>query len=1073
MSGPSHRIDPRPGEVLDRGRSLRFRFGGREYRGCAGDTIASALAAAGVSLFSRSFKYHRPRGLLCCAGHCPNCLVQVDSEPNVRACTRPLEEDMAVWPQNVWPSLKLDLMALTERLSRFLPAGFYYKTFIRPKRLWPLYDRVLRTAAGLGTVDERTPEGEYDKRYLHADVVVAGGGPAGLSAALAARESGARVLLLDENPAVGGHLRYSGRTPRAELDAAGERLDQAGVEVLTGTSATGWYQDHWLSAARGQRLFKIRARAVVVATGSHEIPPLFDGNDRPGVMLGTAAQRLLRLYGVAPGRRAVVVTAGDGGWEVAADLLAAGVEVAAVADERPGAEPPGAADLAASGTEVLSGYTIGEARGRRRVREAVLVPVSGAGDGRRVRCDLVAVSNGRQPSAELAWMAGAGSRYDEDHAEMRVVDLPEGVFLAGRVAGLQGPVEAEEEHGRRAGAAAADHALGAETAEAAEAGQALGAGRPEATESGQALGTGRPEAAGTTEAAGAGLGLGDDPQAAGSHSLGAGTAEAAGAAHAPGDDPAVTGDSPGEPHAAAAAHALGAGTPEAGQAPEAVAARPLAADPADAATDPPGADPSRSSALVSAPACAGGKRFVCLCEDVTDTDVETSLAEGYDHLELLKRYTTIGMGPCQGRMCNLHGIRLCAAGTGRSVQETGRTTARPPVTPLSLGTLAGQKMEPVQVSAMHDWHLAHGARLMTAGTWLRPERYGDPAEEVAAVRNGVGLIDVSPLGKLRLTGPGVPDLLERLYVNSWRDLRRGRVRYGMMCNDEGVILDDGVCARLADDDWYVSTTSTGAAGALEWVEWWRQSGWGDGVHVTDLTEARAAVNLAGPASREVLQKLTSRDLSKAKFPYMRARRTRIAGLSCLVLRIGFTGELSYEIHGPSGGGQYLWEALMEAGAEHGIRPFGVEAQRILRLEKGHLIVGQDTDALSDAISADSAWAVKLEKKDFLGKRALTRVAETGSKQRLVGFRMTRDDAAVEEGLQIVTRRSRRGFDIIGWITSCRRSPTLGGTIGLCWLPADIAAEEGASFSVYAGGRLEEGRVHHGAFYDPGGERLRG
>ena len=982
MSGPSHRIDPRPGEVLDRGRSVRFRFDGRDYSGCAGDTIASALAAAGVTVFSRSFKYHRPRGLLCCAGHCPNCLVQVGSEPNVRACLQPLEEGMEVRPQNAWPSLKLDLMALTGLVSRFLPAGFYYKTFIRPRRLWPLYDRVLRTAAGLGAVDEQTPEGEHDKQYLHADVVVAGGGPAGRSAALAARESGARVLLLDENPALGGHLRYSGRTPRGDLDNAGERLERAGVEVLTGASVTGWYQDHWLSAARGHRLFKIRARAVVVATGCHEIPPLFDGNDRPGVMLGTGVQRLLRLHGVSPGRRAVVVTAGDSGWEVAADLLAAGVEVAAVADERPGVEPPAAAGLAASGAEVLTGYTIGAARGRRRVREVLLAPVSGTGSKRRVRCDLVAVSTGRQPSAELAWMAGARSRYDEDHAEMRVVDLPEGVFLAGRVAGLQGPLEAEEEHGRRAGSAAAAHALGADSAEAGEAGQA------------------------------------------------------------PGGDP------------------------------EAAAPHPSAADPAGDLADSPGPEPSRSSALVSAPAGAGGKRFVCLCEDVTDTDVDTSLAEGYDHLELLKRYTTIGMGPCQGRMCNLHGIRLCAAGTGRSVQETGRTTARPPVTPLSLGTLAGQKMEPVQVSAMHDWHVARGARLMTAGAWLRPERYGDPAEEVAAVRNAVGLIDVSPLGKLRLTGPGVPDLLERLYVNTWRDLRRGRVRYGMMCNDEGVVLDDGVCARLADDDWYVSTTSTGAAGALEWVEWWRQSGWGDGVHVTDLTEARAAVNLAGPASREVLQKLTSRDLSKAKFPYMRARRARIAGLSCLVLRIGFTGELSYEIHGPAGGGQYLWEALMEAGADHGIRPFGIEAQRILRLEKGHLIVGQDTDALSDAISADSGWAVKLEKDDFLGKRALTRVAETGPKQRLVGFRMTRDDAAVEEGLQIVTRRSGGGFDIIGWITSCRRSPTLGGIIGLCWLPADLAGEEGTSFSVYAGGRLEEGRVHHGAFYDPAGERLR-
>ena len=406
----------------------------------------------------------------------------------------------------------------------------------------------------------------------------------------------------------------------------------------------------------------------------------------------------------------MVVTAHDGGWEVAADLLAAGVQVAAVADERPGAEPPGAAEVAASGAEVLTGYTIGAARGRKRVRAAVLVPVSGSGFEApgalrsRRRQHRAAALGGARLDGRSRQPLRRGARRDAG-----------GGPAGGGVPGGAGrrparPVEAEEEHGRRSGADAAAHALGAET-----------------------------------------------PEAIAAHALGADTATAG---NAPGD----------HPQPVAAAHAQGAGTAEAGQSPEAGAARPLAADPAEARAlgadpaeaeaAPPGETPSRSSALVSAPACGGGKRFVCLCEDVTDADVDTSLAEGYDHLELLKRYTTIGMGPCQGRMCNLHGIRLCAAGTGRSVQETGRTTARPPVTPLSLGTLAGQKMEPVQVSAMHDWHLARGARMMTAGTWLRPERYGDPVEEVAAVRNSVGLIDVSPLGKLRLTGPGVPDLLE-------------------------------------------------------------------------------------------------------------------------------------------------------------------------------------------------------------------------------------------------------------------------------------------------------------------------
>jgi sarcosine oxidase subunit alpha len=383
-------------------------------------------------------------------------------------------------------------------------------------------------------------------------------------------------------------------------------------------------------------------------------------------------------------------------------------------------------------------------------------------------------------------------------------------------------------------------------------------------------------------------------------------------------------------------------------------------------------------------------------------------------------------------------------------------------------------MEPVQLSAVHPWHVDAGARMMVAGPWMRPEHYGDPTEEVRAVRETVGLIDVSPLGKLKLTGPGVATMLERLYVNQWQDLGRGRVRYGIMCNDEGVILDDGVCARLSDNEWYVSTTSTGASGAFEWMEWWRQSGWGEGVHITDLTETHAAFNLTGPLARHVLQPLTSRDLSHRKFPYMRARRTQVAGVECLLLRIGFTGELGYEIHCPAGYGPYLWETLVEAGAAHGLRPFGVEAQRILRLEKAHFIVGQDTDALTDPLSADAPWAVHLDKEeDFLGRRALNRISEEGPKQRLVGFRTGRRADRIIEGLQIVQQNDRGAPTIIGWISSCRYSPTLQETLGLCWLPAELAAQEGATFHIHVEGQLEQATVHHGPFYDPEGKRVRG
>ncbi len=994
----SQRLAPQPSEIIDRSQTFSITFDGRAYPAHPGDTVASALAAGGVRVFSRSFKYHRPRGLLCCAGQCPNCLVQVGDEPNVRACTRPAEPGLAVSHQNAWPSLDADLMSLIELGDRFLPAGFYYKTFIHPRALWPVYETFLRHVAGLGVLNMQSPAisgtaaqpgaahgaagDDHAKQFRFAEVVVAGGGPAGLSAALAAAERGAQVLLCDENPQLGGHLRFSHAPgPLSELRAA--VAQQPNLTVLTECMVLGWYEDNWLAAQQRGHLIKIRARSLVVATGAYEQPLVFDHNDVPGVMLAGAAQRLLKLYGVLPGRRALIVTANDDGWAVAADLLAAGANVAAIVDER-------AREACTSPLrETLSGqapvfwqHTLATAHGSSWVTGGRVIPVTGAPEaggqglaaGQSLACDLILISVAWAPAAELAYQAGAKLVFDETRGELRANEIPPGVYLAGRAAGTHA-VPTQVAEGRLAGANAAAF---------------VGHGAP-AEESAMAA---------------------------------------------------------------------------------------LSAQKA--------AEPLRTSQRVTpAPpqvrvVPAQQKRIVCYCEDVTEKDILTSVAEGFNSLELLKRYSTVTMGPCQGKMCSVNSVHLCARANGWSVPATGLTTQRPPTTPVALRTLAGLHMEPVQVSPLHEWHVAHHARLTIAGLWLRAERYGDPALEVRAVRQAVGAIDVGTLGKLRLTGPGVPALLDRLYINQFQKLGVGRVRYGVMCNDEGVVLDDGVCAHVGPQEWYLTTTSSGASAIFEWIQWWAQSGWGEGVHITDQTETYAAINLAGPQSRAVLAQLTTLDVSNEAFPYMHVRDAEVAGVPCRLMRIGFTGELSYEIHTPAGYAQHLWDALMAAGQSQGIVPFGLEAQRVLRLEKGHIIVSQDTDAATDPIAADMAWAVKLEKPDFLGRRSLARVSKEGPKQKLVGFKLAPPRVAgaapivPEEGLQIVAAGADGRLAIIGWVTSARFSPTLNESIGLCWLPAPLAAQAGASFSIRLlnGTGLAEARVHHGPFYDPDGLRLR-
>ncbi len=938
---------------------VTFTFEGRTVTAREGQTIAAALYAAGVRVFSRSFKYHRPRGLFCVSGDCPNCLMRVDGRPNVRTCTEPARQGQVVRGQNAWPSLEFDLLRVFDRLSAFLPVGFYYRRFHRPRWLWPVFERVVRHLAGLGRIDvDSVPDLAAEVEHVQTEVCVVGGGSAGMAAAAAAAEAGASVLLLERQPVLGGRLLEAWDSP-----PLGEKIASLTamprVRILCGTHAFGLYEGNLAAAVREKTFLKVRAGQVIVCTGSRERPFVFPNNDLPGIMSLRGVRRLATLYGVPVGGRTVVLTDNDEGVLYAGSRGHLGIEVVALIDRRPSPGLRGSEAFAQfPGLKLSRGVILG-ARGSKHL-EAVRVARQNE-DGtidraseQEIACDLLCMAGEPVPANEL--LLQAGMRFRCEGGRWRPDSNVPGLWAAG---GAAGTFRHPGQEGLLRGA---------------EAAAALGYVSP-------ALGRYRAEW----------------------ESL-----------------PAVT--------------------------------------------------PSPSP---QPPECEG-KCFVCLCEDVTAKDIAQAVAEGFDHIETLKRYTTVGMGPCQGKMCGSNFSAACARLTGRDVGAVGTTTARPPAAPVELAVLAAERRHhPVRRTPMHHWHQAHGARWIDAGQWKRPDSYGDPAAEVRAVRTGAGLIDVSTLGKIEVIGPDAAELLERVYINEWADLRPGRARYGVMCTEEGIVFDDGVGARLAAEHFYLTATTGNAEGVFQWLELWRAT-WRLNAVVLNRTSAFAAMNLAGPRAREILTRLTSLDLSSAAFPYLALREGEVAGVPCRLLRIGFVGELGYEIHCPSSHGLHLWEALLAAGADAGLRPFGVEAQRVLRLEKGHLIVGQDTDALSSPLGAGLERMVRFGKPLFHGREALLRLKDLGPRGRLVGFhvpdgaapRADNDWARQLEGCQVV-----EGGRSVGRVTSARYSPTLEKYVGLAWVPEPRAAAEG-QFLICCNGTDLTASVAPVPFYDPEGKRLR-
>jgi len=987
------------GGRVSRDRVVHFSFNGRPYQGLAGDTLASALLASDVHLVARSWKYHRPRGIVAAGVEEPNALVQLFEGaytiPNARMTEVELVEGLVATSVNAAPGVGFDLRAVQGWFSRLIPAGFYYKTFMASHRTWHFFEKHIRRASGLGEAPTVADPDRYEKRYAHCDVLVVGTGIAGLCAALEAAQSGARVMLCDEQSEMGGWLLSSGEP--VDGIAASAWVAQAitrlralhEVTLLPRTTAFGYHDGDFLTLAerradhlpRGgsppfrERLWKVRARQVVLATGAHERPLVFANNDLPGVMLASAVTTYIRRYAVLPGRRALVFTSNDAAYESAIALQEAGASVQVVDARR---EPSGSwTDRArALGIAIHASQVVIEARGGRHLEAARVQQLDERGrlqgGVREWSCDLLAMSGGFSPVIHLQSQAGSRPVWDEALAAM----------LPGE------PAQSE----RSAGACA-----GARDLHAAAAG-------------GQAAGRAAVLAAGFS--------------------------------------------APESPLPSVAARDAGT-VRELWQVPH-----------------PSG--PQRAP-----------KQFVDFQNDVTAADLLLAVREGYESIEHVKRYTALGFGTDQGKTSNINGMGIVARAVSRPVAEVGTTTFRPNYTPVTFGLLAGLELgdafDPVRVTPMHAWHVQRGAKFEDVGQWKRAWYFPEGGEdlhaavrrEVLAVRNGVGMLDASTLGKIDVQGPDAAALLNWVYCNAWSKLEVGRCRYGLMLDENGMVFDDGVTVRLGEHHFLTHTTTGGAARVLAWMERWLQTEWPQlKVYLTSVTDHWATTALAGPKSRAVLPKVCADvDFDDTAFPFMSYREGTVAGVPARIMRISFSGERAYEVNVPAPHGLRVWEALYEAGREFGITPYGTETMHVLRAEKGFIIVGQDTDGSVTPVDLGMETMVA-KTKDCIGKRSLARSEmRRPDRKQLVGLLPDDPRFALPEGAQVLAGEpAPPPAAMAGHVTSSYLSPTLERSIALALVAGGLQRMGQRVHVAMRDGRTTTATITSPVFYDPKAER---
>ena len=964
----SERLEKRHGEWIDRTRTIHFQFEGESYTGFAGDTISSALWANGVHVLGRSFKYHRPRGIFGFADIDCNAMVESDSSTNTRADLTPIEEGMSVRAVNTLGNLKKDRLRFLDYFGAFTPVGFYYKAFHTPKRLFPFYENQIRKIAGLGKVDTGKPMKTVIKDYGFCDILIIGAGPAGLSAAIESAASGAKVLIIDENPHPGGTLSYRYKNQGPEIELLNQLLEKVNacnnIQLQSSTLASGYYADHWICLTNKERMTKLRARAVIVASGCYEQPAVFHNNDLPGAMLASAALRLINHYSVKPFRNVVILAANADGYRCALDFHEVGVRVVSLIDLRhEGEQSELDRQVKGLGITVYRGHFIYEAiAGRMKdsvqgvvLREFDADIIATPGAEIKLSCDGIAMSVGWTPADGILRQGNTRMEYNTSLEQFLPVECAKGMFAAGRVKGIYA-LEDQLEDGRCAGS---------------EASAFIGLTEPSKSK--------RPRRE-------------ESPQ---SHPY------------------------------------------------------PIADHPK-------------------------GKNFIDLDEDVQLKDIVNSIKEGYDRPELLKRYSTLGMGPSQGKHSNLLALRMVARMRGETMMGKQITTARPFTSPISMGHLAGRIFTPQRRTALHDRHEALRAKFMHAGNWLRPEYYTIDGlsrsqcieAEVQNVRERIGIVDQGTLGKIEISGPDVVTLLEQVYTGRFAKLKIGMTRYGLMCDESGVIIDDGVISRLAEDRYYISTTSSGSDPIYQTLQRLVIE-WGLEVTLVNATSTYCAMNLAGPHASKVLQPLTDVNLDGDAFPYLGIREGSVANVPARLSRVGFVGELGYEIHLPADGAIAAWDAIMKAGQDYGICPFGVEAQRMLRLEKGHIIVSQDTDGLTQPFEAGMKWAVKMDKPFFIGQRSLSIIEKKKRERVLVGFALPENYQSPEpKECNLVIKNG----EMKGRITSIGFSPTLGRLIGLAYTdPEDSDVGSLLRIKLDDGSTVEAGVVKT-PFYDP--ENLR-